>query len=75
MCCAPVAAQSIYADGFEGEAPPPDVVSGGLGTNLEGLEDFSVGYAFTDFFRQSRPWFTASPGLFDTNQTNQPAWT
>jgi hypothetical protein len=53
-------AQTIFSNGFEGAAAVP---SPGLGTNLEGVEDFSSVYPFTDFFKQSRPWVSgAQPG-------------
>lgn len=58
----------IFRDGFEGDAP---VARSGLGTNLEGVEDFSVAYPFTDFFKQSRPWITASQTVFDTDDADQ----
>lgn len=63
-------AQGIFRDGFEGD----DVVvanGGGLGTNLESVEDFAVAYPFTDFFKQSRPWITASQTVFDTDDADQ----
>lgn len=56
-------AQQVFGNGFEGEAAAG---KGGLGTNLESVEDFSVAYPFTDFFKQSRPWITASQTVFDT---------
>lgn len=69
LAALPAGAQAIFADGFEGDVPPP--AAGGLGTNLEGVEDFSVAYPFTDFFKQSRPWITASPSVFDTDDAAQ----
>lgn len=61
-------AQVIFADGFEGAAP---IAKSGLGTNLEAVEDFAAAYPFTDFFKQSRPWLTASQTVFDTDDANQ----
>jgi hypothetical protein len=58
----------IFADGFAGSAP---VAKSGLGTNLEGVEDFAAAYPFTDFFKQSRPWITASQTVFDTDDAAQ----
>lgn len=57
----------IFANGFEGSAP---VAKSGLGTNLEAVEDFAAAYPFTDFFKQSRPWITASQTVFDTDDAN-----
>lgn len=72
ICClaAPLAAaQSFFASGFEdGEGP---VLKPGLGTNLESVLDFSAAYPFADFFKQSRPWITASQSVFDTEDANQ----
>lgn len=62
------AAQVVFRDGFEGDAP---VSASGLGTNLEGVEDFAAAYPFTDFFKQSRPWITASETVFDTDDAAQ----
>jgi hypothetical protein len=45
--------------------------TGALGTNLEVVEDYAVAYPFSDLFKQSRPWFTAHPQRFDTNQAAQ----
>lgn len=56
LCAAPLQAQAIFVDGFENRA-----FRSGLGTNLEAVEDFAVAYPFTDFFKQSRPWFAAAP--------------
>ena len=64
----PAAAQVVFRDGFEGAAP---VAKSGLGTNLEAVEDFSAAYPFTDFFKQSRPWITASQTVFDTDDAAQ----
>jgi hypothetical protein len=77
----PLRAQAIFANGFEGDAPAGNATSG-LGTNLEGVEDFAAAYPFTNVFKQSRPWVTgaqfdcvppATPGAscFDTLQADQ----
>lgn len=57
-------AQVLFADGFE-------AAKSGLGTNLEGVEDFAAAYPFTDFFKQSRAWITASETVFDTDDASQ----
>jgi hypothetical protein len=36
-----------------------------LGTNLSRLDDWSAEYAFTDAFKESRPWFSGTPATFD----------
>ncbi|HVF33790.1 MAG TPA: cellulose-binding protein, partial [Candidatus Saccharimonadia bacterium] len=56
--------QAIFTDGFE-------AARSGLGTNLESVEDFAAAYPFTDFFKQSRPWLTASQTVFDTDDAAQ----
>ena len=66
---APADSTAFFSNGFEeGTAP---LTSGGLGTNLESVEDFSAVYPFTDLFKQSRPWITASPSVFDTDDASQ----
>lgn len=59
-------AQSFFADGFEARE-----TKSGLGINLEAVVDFSAVYPFTDFFKQSRPWITASQTVFDTEDAEQ----
>jgi hypothetical protein len=66
LLAVPAAAQTLLRDGFEGNAAKT-----GLGTNLEGVEDFAAAYPFTDFFKQSRPWITASQTVFDTDDAAQ----
>jgi hypothetical protein len=63
-------AQAIFDDGFEADGIAV-AIGGGLGTNLEGVQDFSVAYPFTDFFKQSRPWITASQTVFDTDDADE----
>ncbi len=60
-------AQQIFANGFE-SGPP---AKSGLGVNLEEFVDFAVAYPLTDFFKQSRPWITASQTVFDTDDADQ----
>jgi hypothetical protein len=69
MVAGQVQAQTVFGDGFEGEAPPAG--ASGLGTNLEGVEDFAATYPFADFFKQSRPWITSSQTVFDTDDAAQ----
>ncbi|MCB1554856.1 MAG: hypothetical protein KDJ14_13695 [Xanthomonadales bacterium] len=65
--CAP--ALAFFESGFEdGEGP---VSRPGLGTNLESVVDFAAAYPFADFFKQSRPWITASQTVFDTDDADQ----
>ena len=59
-------AQLVFRDGFEARA-----LKSGLGTNLEAVEDFAAAYPFVDFFKQSRPWFTANQTTFDTDEAAQ----
>lgn len=66
LACQASVAQSIFSDGFE----TPQTRSG-LGINLEAVVDFSSVYPFTDFFKQSRPWITASQTVFDTDDADQ----
>lgn len=66
IAATPVAGETFFEDGFE--ARPS---KSGLGVNLESVIDFASAYPFTDFFKQSRPWITASPGVFDTDQRDQ----
>ena len=60
---------ALDSDAIALSASPPSAKSG-LGTNLEGVEDFSVAYPFTDFFKQSRPWITSSQTVFDTDDAD-----
>lgn len=62
LTCPPLAAQALFADGFETAES-----KSGLGINLEAVVDFSAVYPFTDFFKQSRPWISASQSVFDTD--------
>lgn len=39
-----------------------------LGINLSGLADWNTAFPFLDLFRQSRPWYTQTDGVFDTGQ-------
>ena len=71
LSAAGASAQAVFADGFEGDDPVNGAINGGLGTNLEAVEDFSVAYPFVDFFKQSRPWLTASQSVFDTDDADQ----
>lgn len=68
LLIAPVAApaQTIFADSFEAREEPS-----GLGINLEAVVDFAAAYPFTDLFKQSRPWITASQTVFDTDDADQ----
>ena len=61
----PVAAQSFFRSGFE--AGETAASTSGLGTNLESVVDFAAAYPFADFFKQSRPWISASQSVFDTD--------
>ena len=36
-----------------------------IGTNVSGLDDFSVEFTFTDVFKQSRPWFSGSAATWE----------
>ncbi|NBO63269.1 MAG: right-handed parallel beta-helix repeat-containing protein [Acidobacteria bacterium] len=47
------------------------LVTSGIGTNLEVVEDYAVAYPFANFFKQSRAWITGSATVFDTQQTSQ----
>ncbi|MFM7548774.1 MAG: calcium-binding protein, partial [Cyanobacteriota bacterium] len=39
-----------------------------LGTNLHALVDWTTAFPLLDLFRQSRPWYTQTDGVFDTEQ-------
>ena len=68
LLIAPLAApaQTIFADSFEAREE-----KSGLGINLEAVVDFAAAYPFTDLFKQSRPWITASQTVFDTEDADQ----
>src|SRR5690349_17672427 len=54
----------LFADGFD----PAANRDSPLGTNLDGVTDFSSSYNFVDVFKQSRSWITADTQnfIFDT---------
>src|SRR3982074_3459256 len=35
-----------------------------IGTNVSGMDDFSVEFTFVDVFKQSRPWFSGSASVW-----------
>ena len=41
-----------------------------LGTNLHGLVDWTTAFPFLNLFRQSRPWYTQTDEVFDTEQAD-----
>lgn len=68
LCIAlPVAAfDTIWRNGFDYAANR----NSPLGTNLDGVVDYSTSYNFTDAMKQSRSWITADTsgaGVFDTD--------
>ncbi|MBM4281237.1 MAG: hypothetical protein FJ137_10940 [Deltaproteobacteria bacterium] len=76
MACLAPASPPPPTDGSGGPTTTEPPLAGtqrttALGTNLEVVEDYAVAYPFADFFKQSRPWFTAHPERFDTGQNDQ----
>ncbi len=42
-----------------------------IGTNLNGISDWSTQLPFIDGFRSSRPWLPQQPGVWHTNESDQ----
>jgi len=66
LIAAPAAAfETVWRNGFDLSAN----FASPLGTNLDGVEDFSTSYNFVDVMKQSRDWITQDTtgmGVFDT---------
>ncbi len=66
LCALPASAfDTLWRNGFDFPANHASP----LGTNLDGVVDYSTSYNFTDVMKQSRSWITANTsgsGVFDT---------
>lgn len=48
-----------------GLVQPPKPVAIGLGTNIDGIRDWSPSWAFSDIFKSSRSWISGTPIAWD----------